>query len=77
MDFSELYFGKTLDSLSYQDIEEFFREEKEESNRIEFKSFVAGHSHVDKDIKNVMKGICALLNAEGGILIWVHPKEGK
>ena len=73
MDYIQISFGKTLDELTYQDVEDFFIEEKEESIRLEFKSY----SDKDKDsnkLDGIIRGLCALLNSEGGILIWGAPE---
>lgn len=79
--FSLSYFEKNLHDLEYKDIEDFFAEPKEETNRIEFKSFFGPKGNIDNKINSVIRGICALLNSEGGLLIWGAPKgqqiEGK
>ncbi|MFD0931292.1 helix-turn-helix domain-containing protein [Psychroflexus salinarum] len=71
--FAIKYFGKELDELNISDIEGFFLEEKEESDNIEFKSFHPKLSVVKKDTDSVIRGICALLNSNGGLLIWGAP----
>jgi len=77
MNYSENYFGKNLSDLEYTDIENFFIEEKDESNTIEFKSYSAAHGNLNKNIEGVIRGICAFLNSEGGILIWGAPEGTK
>lgn len=72
-DFSQAFFGKSLYELLYSDIENFFVEEKEESTRIEFKAFEPTYGDFNKGFDGVLKGICAFLNSEGGILIWGAP----
>lgn len=74
MDYSKIYFYKPLDNLEYQDIVNFFNETKEESTKIEFKSFSAQHGNFTNNLDGVIRGICALLNSEGGILIWGAPE---
>jgi hypothetical protein len=54
MSYSNQYFGKELTDLSYEDILHFFTEEKEESDKIEFKS--NGPSD-EKNPKERIKGI--------------------
>ncbi len=76
MDYAKSYFGKSLNDLAYQNIEDFFKEAKEESTRIEFKSYAAGRRNFKDKLVGVIEGLCALLNSEGGILIWGAP-EGK
>jgi len=74
MDFSTKYFGKNLDDLVYQDIVEFFSEPQTESNRIEFKSYNTTNPF-NEQLKKIYIGICAMLNSEGGILIWGAPQD--
>lgn len=73
MNYSKSYFNKNLDELIYQDIVDFFVEEKEESDKIEFKSFAEQHGNFNSKLEGVIRGICAFLNSEGGILIWGAP----
>lgn len=73
MDYSKTYFGKPLNDLDYQDITRYFIEEREESTTIEFKSYSTTHGKLEKNIEGVIRGICAFLNSEGGILIWGAP----
>ena len=77
MDYAKSYFGKSLDSLTYQNVEDFFKEAREESTRIEFKSYSAQHGNFKKNLEGVIRGLCALLNSEGGILIWGAPEGQK
>ncbi len=74
MDFVKTYFNKSLNDLLYEDIQEFFLEEKEESETIEFKSFVEGKTTFDDGLNNVIRGLSAFLNSDGGVLIWGTPK---
>ena len=73
MNYSKSYFNKNLDELAYQDIVDFFNDEQEESNKIEFKSFAEQHGNFNNKFDGVIRGICAFLNSEGGILIWGAP----
>jgi hypothetical protein len=74
MDFSTIYFAKPLEELVYQDIVEYFIEAKEESAKIEFKSFSAQYGNFNNNLEGVIRGICAFLNSEGGIVIWGAPE---
>lgn len=74
MDYSKIHFEKSLDNLVYQDIVNFFIEPKEESTKIEFKSFSVEYGNFNKNIEGVIRGICAMLNSEGGIIIWGAPE---
>jgi len=74
MSYSKLYFGKELSTLTYEDIENFFFNEKDESNKIEFKSYYDQDEKNHKEkLNGVIRAICALLNSEGGIVIWGAP----
>lgn len=81
MDFSKQYLGKSINELEFVDIELFFREEREETEKIEFKSFSLEHGNFQKNIEGVIRGICAFLNSSGGLLIWGAPmgerREGR
>lgn len=74
MKHSTTLFGKDLYDTEYNDIENFFSERKDESLHLEFKSYVDIGSYKDKEYV-IKKSICALLNSEGGILIWGAPVE--
>lgn len=76
MSYSQSYFGKELAALTFEDIEKYFDVEREESDKIEFKSYHNHNpeekSHAEKE-KGVLKTICGLLNSEGGLIIWGAP----
>ncbi len=74
MDYSKAYFGKSLNELLYQDIVDFFISEQEESDRIEYKSFSIQHGNFNNKLEGVIRGICAFLNSDGGILVWGAPE---
>jgi hypothetical protein len=75
MTYSELYFQKPIIDLAFDDIENFFKEEREESDKIEFKSFTDDNGANIKDKENtILKTICGFLNSEGGIIVWGAPK---
>ncbi len=74
MSYSKLYFGKELSDLTYADIENYFTDEKDESNKIEYKSYhnPEEKNHTEKE-NGVIRAICGLLNSEGGLVIWGAP----
>lgn len=74
MDYSTTYFNKPLVSITYQDIVDFFVDAQEESTKIEFKAFSARFGNFTENLNGVIRGICAFLNSEGGILIWGAPE---
>jgi hypothetical protein len=74
MDYSTTYFNKQLDDLVYQDIIDYFVDPKEESTKIEFKSYSTSHGNFSENLNGVIRGICAFLNSEGGIVIWGAPE---
>ncbi len=71
--YSHQYFGKDLTDLTFQDISNFFTVEKEESDKIEFKAFHPNYGNFNRNLEGVIRGICAFLNSNGGILIWGAP----
>jgi len=74
MDYTKYFFGKSIDDLAYSDIEKYFTESHDESDKIEFKSYYSGESENDKKkIDGIIRAVCALLNSEGGIVIWGAP----
>jgi Schlafen, AlbA_2 len=74
MKYSQILFGKDLYDLTYNDIEDFFNIERDETLNLEFKSYPAQGIHSDKE-NSVFKAVCGLLNSEGGIVIWGAPTE--
>jgi hypothetical protein len=76
-DFSTLIFGKPLAQVTLKDLQDFFKEPRTESDKLEFKSYpnsVATGTAKELE-KKVLKTICAFLNSEGGILVWGAPEE--
>lgn len=74
MSYSLSILGKNIFDLNYQDIEVFFQNEKEENLNLEFKSYVNLGPYKEKE-NIIKKSVCALLNSEGGIIIWGAPVE--
>ncbi|EHQ24602.1 AlbA family DNA-binding domain-containing protein [Mucilaginibacter paludis] len=74
MTYSNLYFGKDLATITYEDVRRYFEDDKDESDKIEYKSYHASDqvNHVERE-KGIIKTIVALLNSEGGIIIWGAP----
>src|SRR5437867_2114066 len=72
MDFCSIFFGKPLNDLSYQDIEDYFIHEQIETNQIEYKS-INEVGDLNPKIKALAENITAFLNSEGGIIIWGAP----
>ncbi|MES2620744.1 MAG: ATP-binding protein [Bacteroidota bacterium] len=81
MSYVKLFFGKSdITELTYSDIGNYFKTEKEESDKIEFKSFETHEKDkggIDAKERGVLRSIDAFLNSEGGILIWGAPKGQK
>lgn len=75
MSFVKQYFGHSAEELTYQNIIDYFALERQESDKIEFKSYQAGGNETEKE-NGVIRSICAFLNSSGGIVIWGAP-EGK
>ena len=75
MNYFNQYFNKEkIEDITYDDVVSFFKEEKTESDKIEFKSFFSNEKEHEADKENaILKSICAFLNSEGGLLIWGAP----
>lgn len=73
INYSKQYFGKNLEDLEYLDVANYFVEEKEESDKIEFKAFHSSFGNFNKNLEGVIRAACAFLNSNGGILIWGAP----
>lgn len=65
---AERIFGKQLDALQFEDIEEYFKENQEENTLIEHKSG-------DVSLEKIYNETCAFLNTNGGIIIIGSPRE--
>ncbi len=73
MDYSNKLLGKSIEKLTYEDIENYFNSPKEETDLIEYKSYDSREKEKDQ-YKNIFKAICALLNSGGGIVVWGAPQ---
>jgi len=69
-EFCKLLLGKDIYDLDENDLIDFFKNEQEETNTLEFKSGKV-------DISKLCKEICAFLNTEGGLIIVGAPEETK
>ena len=69
MNYFNQYFNKEkIEDITYDDVVSFFKEEKTESDKIEFKSFFSNEKEHEADKENaILKSICAFLNSEGGL----------
>ncbi|WP_417611284.1 helix-turn-helix domain-containing protein [Owenweeksia hongkongensis] len=61
-------FKKSIQELTFADLEEYFSQKRRENQHLEFKS---GEVTIDK----ILKEVGAFLNAEGGVLIIGAPRE--
>lgn len=61
-------FQKNLAELTFADLVDFFKEGRQETSTLEFKS---GGSEVE----SVTQEVCAFLNTDGGIIIYGSPRE--
>ncbi|GAB3550449.1 AlbA family DNA-binding domain-containing protein [Spirosoma fluminis] len=75
--FAKDYFGKDIDGVTPQDLENFFSIERDESLTLEFKSFVQRENDFKHKEHAVLRTICAFLNSSGGLLIWGAPVTSK
>jgi hypothetical protein len=74
MSFCNQFLGKKISKVIYDDVVNYFADERIESLHIEFKSF-ANNFDNKTQIDAIYKSICAMLNSEGGLLIWGAPRE--
>jgi hypothetical protein len=63
--------------LTYRKIQMFFEQRQYENDQLEFKSYNSVDKALDIWYIDLAKEICALLNSDGGILIWGAPRENK
>lgn len=70
MELSKQLFQKNLSDVTYEDIVEFFKFERQETAVLEFKS---GRAEVEK----ITQEVCAFLNTDGGVIIYGSPEEIK
>jgi len=68
--------GKRIEDLKYADLERYFEQERSESDVLEFKSYVVvGRDKGEREhLEEVYNTICAMLNSEGGLIVWGAPK---
>lgn len=51
MNYSKAYFGKELHDLAYSDIEDYFKKQRKESDKIEFKAYAPGKGNIKEKWK--------------------------
>lgn len=76
MTHSERIFSKPITELTYSDIETYFTESWGETDLIEFKGFDSRKS-LELNLPNIHRTFCALLNSQGGIIVWGAPFGSK
>ena len=78
MNLPSLLFGKNLEEVTLNDVNNYFLEPKEESDQIEYKSYFDKRQNNPKEKeKAILKTVCAMLNSSGGMIIWGAPIEKK
>jgi hypothetical protein len=79
MIFTKNYFNReNIEDITYQDLVDYFKTEKHENDKIEYKSFMSGESESQRQKeKGIIKAISSFLNSDGGLLIWGAPKGQK
>ena len=66
--------GKTVGEVTYADVLKYFQQDRKESVQLEFKSYVDPTGKAAKhNLEGVFEGICAMLNSDGGLIIWGAP----
>jgi hypothetical protein len=80
MRFIESIFGKDIKDISLLEVESFFNEPKEETDKMEFKSYTISekwNKSLSERENDILRTICGFLNSEGGILIWGAPTNSR
>lgn len=72
MTLSERIFSKPITELTYSDIESYFTQARSETDLIEFKGYGSGKT-IEDNFNGVHKAFCAMLNSQGGIIVWGAP----
>jgi len=74
-------FNKEVKDLNIEDINKYFSSPKKETDINEFKSYIdeqipntTKEKRDNEKINSIIQTICALLNSDGGFLIWGAPK---
>ncbi|MEO6285564.1 MAG: ATP-binding protein [Dyadobacter sp.] len=78
MTYSQLFFRKRINELTYDDIKDFFRVAQEESDKLEFKSFGSDLNSRQPEnpgqrVGRIVRTVCAMLNSMGGLIVWGAP----
>lgn len=67
------YLVKQPSDLTYDEIEHFFSVDREESDKIEFKSYHSPAENEKEKENGILRSACAFLNSSGGLIIWGAP----
>jgi hypothetical protein len=73
MGYIELFLGKKPNDLLYSDVITFFTNARQELDKIEFKAYIAATGSDREKEDGVISTISAMLNSEGGLIIWGTP----
>lgn len=71
--YTESFLGKPIESITVDDVKEYFSVDREEYLTLEFKSFYDRNTDYRYKEDTVLKTICGFLNSQGGLLIWGAP----
>ncbi|MGF6924644.1 hypothetical protein QFZ48_000144 [Chitinophaga sp. W2I13] len=75
--FSSL-FGMPIDAITEEDLIEYFKTDRQESNTIEYKSYdKRDNAKEPEKIGKIIRSVAAMLNSGGGIVIWGAPQPTK
>jgi hypothetical protein len=76
IDITNRTLGHSFDSITYEDIEKYFEQVRDETNNLEFKSYGQDEDY-NKNFAKLQEPICSFLNSDGGVIIWGSPKTIK
>ena len=76
--FKNYFNSEKITDITYGDVVRFFKEAKDETDKIEYKSFAENEreNQTERE-KKILQSVCGFLNSDGGIIIWGAPKGKK
>lgn len=76
MNYSNQILGLPAEKVDFPYLTNYFQSPREESDTIEYKSFyIKNQSNYTHKERGIIKTVCAMLNSEGGLIVWGAPIE--